>query len=117
MMARIAGFSIVFSSSDFIVGREEFTGLHGRQALQAGREGRRPARAKEARLGDAGNGDGVRLVASEHVEMRVVLAYGKTDMAARSAFENQDGAGDRLHRLPEQKRVAGPLGIGAQRAQ
>jgi hypothetical protein len=31
--------------------------------------------------------------------MRVVLADGEADMAALSAFEDQHGTGDRLHRL------------------
>ena len=72
---------MVFSRSDFICGGEEFARLHGEQALQAGRVGRGPARAKEAGLGDTGDGDGVGLVAAEDEEMRVVLADGETDMA------------------------------------
>lgn len=45
---------MVFSYSDFIGGGEEVARLHGRKALQARRIGRGPARAKQARLGDAG---------------------------------------------------------------
>ena len=59
MRARIAGFSMVFSSSDFIGGCEEFARLHRRQALQAARVGCGPARAEDARLGDAGDVHGV----------------------------------------------------------
>ena len=86
---------MVFSSSDF-VGGEEFALRHGRQALRAGRKGCGPARAKEARLGDAGYGDGIGLVAAQDEEMRIVLADGETNMAAGAAFEDQDRAGDRL---------------------
>lgn len=81
MRARIAGFNMVFSSSDFIGGREEFALLHGRQALKSGWEGGGPARAEETGLGDAGDGDGVGLVAAEDEEVRVVLSDSKADMA------------------------------------
>ena len=67
--------------------------------MQAGNVGCRPARTEEARLADPGDGDSIGLVASEQVEMRVVLADGEADMAALSAFEDQHGTGDRLHRL------------------
>ena len=56
MRAKIAGFSMVFSSSGLKCGGEEFARLHGRQAKQAGRKGRWPARAEQAGLGDAGDG-------------------------------------------------------------
>ena len=49
----------MFSCSEFIGGGEEFTQLHGGQALQAGRVGCGPARAEKAGLGNAGDGDGV----------------------------------------------------------
>ena len=49
--------------------------------------------------------------------MRVILADVEADMATSASFENQDRACDRLNRLPEQKPVARPLGIGAQRAE
>ena len=113
MRARIAGFSMVVSSSDFIGGCEEFARLHGRQALLAGWIGRGPARAQEAWLGDAGDGDGVGLVAAEHVEMRVILAEREADVAPRPAFKDQHGPGNRLHCFPEQQPVARPIGIGA----
>ena len=106
----------MFSYSDFIGGGEEFARLHGRQALQAGWEGEGPARTEQARLGDACDGDCVGLVAAQDEEMRVVLADGKADMAAGTAFEHQDRAGNRLGVAAEQQPVAGPVGIGAQRA-
>ncbi len=81
MWARIAGLSLVVSRSDF-GGGEEFARLHGRQALQAGREGHGPARAEEAGLDDAGDGNGVGLVAAEDEEIRVVLADSEADMPA-----------------------------------
>ena len=59
----------MFSSSYFVGGCEEFARLHGRQPLQAARVGCGPARAKKAGLGDAGDGDGVGLVATEDVEV------------------------------------------------
>ena len=49
--------------------------------------------------------------------MRVILADGETDMAAGAAFEDQDGADDGLHHLPEQQPVACPIRIGSQRAE
>ena len=82
MRARIAGFSIVFSCSDFIGGYEEFARLHRRQALQTGRVGCGPARAEEAGFGDASDGDCIGLVATKDEEMRVVLAHSEADMAA-----------------------------------
>ena len=54
------------SCSDFIGGCEVFARLHRRQALQARGIGRGPARAEQARFGDAGDGDGVGLVAAQH---------------------------------------------------
>ena len=117
MSARIAGFSMVFFSSDFIGGCEEFARLHGRQALWAGRVSRGPARAEEARLGDPGDGDGVGLVAAEDEEVRVVLAHGEADMAAGAALKHKHSAGHRFGFLPEQQPVARPVGICAQRAE
>ena len=114
MRARIAGFSMVVSSSDFIGGCEEFARPHRRQALGAGWIGRRPARAEKAGFGDAGDGNGFGLVAAQHVEMRVVLADCEADMAAGTALKDQHGADDGLHHLPEQQPVARPIGIGAQ---
>ena len=76
---------MIFSCSDFIDGCEEFAGLHCSQALLPGWDGDRPARAKEAGLGDAGDGDSIELVAAEHVKMRVVLSHRETHMAARPA--------------------------------
>ncbi len=108
---------MVFSNSDFIGGGEEFARLHGREALISGRESCRPARAEEAGLGDAGDGDGIGLVAAEDVEMRVVLADGEADVAARTAFEDQHRTGDGLGLLAEQKPMPSPVGVGAQRAE
>ncbi len=48
--------------------------------------------------------------------MRAVLAEGEADMAAGAAGEDQNRAGDRLHRLAEQQPVTRPVGIDAQRA-
>jgi hypothetical protein len=73
---------MVFSSSDFIGGGKECAGLHRWQALCADGNGSWPACAEEAGLGDPGDGDCVGLVATEDVEMRVVLADGEADMAA-----------------------------------
>ena len=78
----MAGFSMGISSSDFIGGGEEFARLHVRQALQAGRVGRGPARAEQARFGDAGDGDGIALVAAEDEKVRVVLPHREADMTA-----------------------------------
>ena len=107
----------MFSSSDFICGGEELARLHGRQALQAGRVGGRPARTEQAGLGDPGDGDGVGLVAAEDVEVRVVLIYGEADVTTGAAFEHQHCAGGGSGVLAEQQPVARPIGIGAQRAQ
>jgi hypothetical protein len=49
--------------------------------------------------------------------MRVILADSEGDVAARTAIKDQHRTGDWLHRLPEQQPVAGPVGIGAQRAE
>ena len=59
-------------------GGEQFAGLHGRQA-RGERSG--PARAEDAGLGDAGEGDGVGLMATQHLEMRLVLAASEPHMA------------------------------------
>lgn len=72
---------MMYSYSDFIGGRENFARLHGRQALQSGRVSCGPTHAEEARLGDPGDGDGIRLVAAQHVEVGVVLTDGETHMA------------------------------------
>ena len=56
--------------------------------------GHRPARAREAGLGHAGDGDGVGLVAAEDVDGMVVLTDGEADKATRAAFEDQDSTGD-----------------------
>ena len=88
----------MFSCSRLKGGGEEFAWLHGRQALRTGREGCWPARAEQAGFSDAGDGDGVGLVAAEDEEVRVVLTDGKADMAAGAASEDQHGAGNRLHR-------------------
>jgi hypothetical protein len=105
------------SCSDFVGGCEEFARLHGRQALQAGRVGCRPARAEEAGLGDAGHGDGVGLVAAQHEEMRIVLADREADVAAGAAGEDQYRAGDGFGVAPEQQPVACPVRIHAQCAE
>ena len=68
--------------------------------------GHRPARAREAGLGHAGDGDGVGLVAAEDVDGIVVLTDGEADKATRAAFEDQDSTGD-----PRQGggRLSGPV--------
>ena len=91
--ARIADFRMVFSFSDFIVGGEKCARPYGRQALRANGKSRGPARVRQARLGDAGHGDGSGLVATRHEEMRVVLTQGKADMAAGTTLKNQHRAG------------------------
>ena len=60
---------------------EQFAGLHGRQALKARGQRSGPARAEDAGLGDAGEGDGVGLMATQHLEMRLVLAASEPHMA------------------------------------
>ena len=108
---------MIFSCSDFIGGCEEFTRLHGRQALMAGWVADGPARAEQAGFGDAGDGDGIGLVAAENEEIRVVLADREADVAARTAFKDLYGAGDGLALLAEPQRAARPIGVGTQRAE
>jgi hypothetical protein len=107
---------MVFSRSGFIGCCEEFARLHCRQSLQAGRKRCGQARAEQAGLGDAGDGDGIGLVAAKHVEMRDVLPDREADMTARPAFEDQHRASDWLDRLTEQQPVSRPLGIDPQRS-
>ena len=80
--ARIAGFSIRVSDSDFICCGEECTGFHGWQAFMARRERYGPARAKQTGSRNSRDVYGAGLVAAQHVQMRVILTHRKADMAA-----------------------------------
>ena len=81
--------------------------------LRQGRNRRGPARTEEVGFGDAGNGHGIGLVASQHVEMLVLLADRAADLTDGTAFENQHPASDGLHCLLKQEPVSGSIGIGA----
>ena len=88
----------MFSCSDFIGGGEEFARLHGRQALQARREGRGPARAEQAvHRAIAKQAEGEQLAAQKLVEAATIMASAHGAMQLRYLGALHDIASDRTN--------------------
>ena len=78
--------------SGFVDGKVHLPGLRGGQTDRAGGNGRGPSRAKKAGIGDAGDGDSVRLVAAEDEQGLIVLADRKANMPAAAPFKDKHRA-------------------------